>query len=87
MLSLSELLRGTQLYNARSYHCDADSEDGYAPFNGPRASCAPHTGDYADGNWSLSLSELLRLVQLFNLGDFTKCPETEDGFCPVAKAA
>jgi hypothetical protein len=81
VLSLSEVLRGTQLYNARSYHCDATTEDGYAPFNGPRIDCTPHAGDYVDSNWSLSLSELLRLVQLFNLGTFSPCGETEDGYC------
>jgi len=84
-LSLGELLRGTQLYNARAYHCDANSEDGYAPFYGPRVDCAPHTSDYVDGDWSLSLSELLRLMQLFNLGGYHACASTEDGYCPKQK--
>jgi hypothetical protein len=30
----------------------------------------------------LSLSELLRLVQLYNTGGYHTCGEAEDGFCP-----
>ena len=35
-----------------------------------------------DRDGALSLSELLRLVQLYNLGGFHCAPETEDGFAP-----
>lgn len=43
----------------------------------------PHSAD-TNGDWKISLSELLRVIQLFNLGGYRPCPElsTEDGYCP-----
>lgn len=87
LFSLSELLRGIQLFNIGAYHCATvanPSEDGYRPGSeGPR-DCVPHNSDYNPQNWSISLSELLRLIQLFNSGGYRECLEqnTEDGFCP-----
>jgi len=40
-----------------------------------------HSGDY-DHDWTFSLSELLRIVQFFNVGHFACADETEDGFRP-----
>lgn len=40
-----------------------------------------HSGDY-DRDWTFSLSELLRIVQFFNVGHFACADETEDGFRP-----
>jgi len=86
-VGLSELLRGIQFYNVGGYHCAEnpnDTEDGYAPGAG-NTDCYPHSSDYAPQNWSISLSEILRLIQFFNSAGYTHCPElaTEDGFCPV----
>ena len=78
-----ELLRVIQLYNAGEYHCQAGTEDGYAPRSGPRDACAPHNSDYNPQNWQIALGELLRLVQIHNANGYDRCPDagTEDGFC------
>lgn len=80
-ISLSELLRVIQFYNADAFHCETGTEDGYAPDTGNEA-CAPHDGDYAPQDWSISLSELLRHVQLYNTGAYYACGAGEDSFCP-----
>ncbi|HPO13272.1 MAG TPA: GLUG motif-containing protein [Candidatus Hydrogenedentes bacterium] len=81
VISLSELLRTIQFYNAGGYCCQAGTEDGYAPGTGD-TSCGTHNSDYNPANWVISLSELLRLVQLYNSGAYHACPGSEDGFCP-----
>ncbi|NJL72538.1 MAG: hypothetical protein HC888_13715 [Candidatus Competibacteraceae bacterium] len=65
IVNLSELLRVIQFYNAGAYHCQAGTEDNYAPGAGAQ-DCPPHTSDYNTQDWSISLSELLRLIQLYN---------------------
>lgn len=80
-VSLSELLRVVQFFNARAYHCDASTEDGYAVGTGSQSGCAPHHSDYVPQDWSISLSEVLRLVQLYNNGGYIPCETGEDGFC------
>ncbi|HPO15120.1 MAG TPA: M4 family metallopeptidase [Candidatus Hydrogenedentes bacterium] len=82
-ISLSELLRIIQFFNSNGFHCQAGSEDGYAPGPGDTA-CAPHDSDYNAQDWHISLSELLRIIQFFNSGGYHYCPgeDTEDGYCP-----
>jgi uncharacterized repeat protein (TIGR03806 family) len=81
-LDLGEVLRVIQLYNAEGLHCDAGTEDGYAPGAGDTATCEPHASDYVTQDWVVSLSELLRLIQLYNMGSFHPCDTgSEDGFC------
>jgi len=84
LMSLSELLRVIQFFNLGGYFCQPGTEDGYAPGPSGDDSCTPHSSDYNPQNWRISLSELLRLVQFFNLGGYYACPDqnTEDGFCP-----
>jgi hypothetical protein len=87
VFNLSELIRIIQLYNATGYACagtPGDTEDGFEP-RAPEGSdpvCDSHAIDI-DGSKGVSLSELLRGIQLFNLGDYQFCSEqqTEDGFC------
>ena len=83
MIELDELLRLIQLFNSLTIHCDESTEDGYAAGTGDRE-CEPHTSDYAPSDWHISLLELLRAIQLFNVGGYVPCPDldTEDGFCP-----
>jgi len=83
VISLSELLRVIQFYNSSGLHCQAGTEDGYAPGPGDQT-CAPHDSDYNPQDWLIDLSELLRLIQFFNSGGYHACPgeETEDGYCP-----
>ncbi len=83
LISLSELLRVIQFFNSGGYHCEAGTEDGYAPGPGDET-CAPYDSDYNPQDWEISLSELLRVIQFFNSGGYHACPGegTEDGFCP-----
>ncbi|MCA1902147.1 MAG: PKD domain-containing protein [Candidatus Hydrogenedens sp.] len=83
-INLSELLRVIQFYNIKSYHCDPNGEDGYNPGPGDQT-CEPHDSDYEPTNpWKISLIELLRLVQFYNLcGYELSSTPTEDGYKPV----
>ena len=88
-VNLVELLRVIQFYNLGDFRCaipPESTEDGYAPGVGD-TSCAPHDSDYAPRDWRIGLSELLRLIQFFNAGGYSYCPEsgTEDGFCPAGQ--
>lgn len=86
-IALGELLRVIQLYNAGGYDCTEDpdaTEDGFeiAVAKELSPSCLPHASDYQgtpDG--LISLSELLRLIQLYNLQAIVPCVQSEDGFC------
>ncbi len=83
LINLGELLRGIQLFNAGQYHCDASTEDGYAIGQGAQ-DCAPHNSDLQGApNWRITLTELLRLIQLFNLNGYVPSMTTEDGYEPV----
>ena len=80
-LSLSELLRLVQFFNAGALHEQVGTEDGFAPGVGPNEG-RPHSADYNDVDWDIGLSELLRTVQMFNApaGVYHAAPSTEDGF-------
>lgn len=82
-IELSELLRVIQLYNAREYHCEEGTEDGYGPFSGER-NCSPHKADYQPQDWKIQLNELLRVIQFFNFpaGSYHPADGTEDGYAP-----
>ncbi|MGI6137483.1 MAG: hypothetical protein ACOYI9_00480 [Candidatus Hydrogenedentales bacterium] len=80
-ISLPELLRVIQLFNSAAYHCNPDSEDGYAPGLGDFSGCLNHLADFnADG--IIDLSELLRVIQLYNSdsGYYYLSERSEDGF-------
>jgi hypothetical protein len=82
-LDLTEMLRVVQLYNASTYSCatgQSETEDGFQPGAGDQA-CAYHDSDFMPQDWLIGLSELLRAIQLFNLGYFEPCVDAEDGFC------
>ncbi|MBI1318103.1 MAG: hypothetical protein GC168_04015 [Candidatus Hydrogenedens sp.] len=87
---LPELMRLIQIYNTGGYRCapsPGDTEDGFeVSYRGARGvdnGCAPNDSDYqgvADGQ--ISLGELLRALQLYNLGGHYDCGAAgEDGFC------
>lgn len=80
-ISLSELLRVIQFFNSGGLHCQANTEDGYAPGAGNTA-CVPHSSDYAPQDWTMSVSELLRTIQFFNSGGYHAGCGTEDRFAP-----
>ena len=78
-ITISELLRVIQLYNSGAYHCQAGTEDGFAPGSGSHA-CAPHDSDYLTQDWVISLSEYLRIQQLYSLGAYHEEAAGEDGY-------
>ena len=84
-IDLGELLRVIQFFNSNGYRCvvpPETSEDGYVPgFDGDK-SCRPHGSDYNPQDWTINLSELLRLIQFFNAGGYYLCPGIgEDNYC------
>lgn len=89
-IDISELLRVIQFYNSGGFHCavePSDTEDGYVPGADPaQTGCAAHASDYNPQDWKINLTELLRLIQLYNSPAYRSCPEggTEDGFCILA---
>jgi len=84
-IGLEDLLRVIQFFNSPGYHCDASTEDGYAPgVDAEAQDCIPHSSDYNPQDWTIQLTELLRLIQFFNTGAYHPCTRGEDGFCPGA---
>jgi len=85
IIDLSELLRVIQFFNSGGYHCadnPEDTEDGYIPGIGDNITCKPHVSDYNPQDWQIDLGELLRLIQIFNIGHYYPCPgNSEDNFC------
>lgn len=83
-ISLQETLRVIQFFNLHTFHCDASTEDGFAPGVGSQ-NCTPHDIDYNPQDWTVSMSEVLRLVQLYNSAGYIYdvSAGTEDGFVPV----
>ncbi len=81
--SLSEILRVIQIFNYGSYGCDEDTEDGYGPGTGKHRNCRPHSADYRILDWRIDLSELLRVIQLYNARGYIFQEGTEDGFLPL----
>ncbi len=87
VISLNELLRIVQLYNALALHCadnPNDTEDGFVSGAGVNQTCDPHDTDFAPQDWLISLSELLRAVQFYNTLGYSYCPQSgsEDLLCP-----
>lgn len=82
VITLSELLRVNQFYNSLSLHCQAGTEDGFAP--GPGGDEDLHAtrqrlqpaglGDHA-----VSIAAPGAVLQLGGCHD---CSGTEDGYCP-----
>ncbi|MGB1390086.1 MAG: hypothetical protein ACPG61_14490, partial [Paracoccaceae bacterium] len=71
-INLSEVLRLIQFFNSGGFSCAVppeSSEDGYEPGAGDTG-CAMHNADYNPQDWAISLSELLRVIQFFNLGGY-----------------
>lgn len=83
-ISLSELLRVVQLYSVGGFHCDAASEDGYAPGAEGAQDCPGHASDYAPDDWRIGLSELIRLIQLYNAEGYHASCGTDDGYATGA---
>lgn len=81
-ISLSELLRVIQFYNFRGFYCDGTQEDGFAPGFEDDLDCSPHAADYNPQDWKINLSELLRVIQFYNSGEYCRAADTEDAYQP-----
>ena len=86
---LSEILRLIQFYNTGAIACASpvgSTEDGYTP-EGGNFDCTPHPSDYAPQDWVIGLTELLRAIQIFNIGAYIECgpgdDPSEDGYCTI----
>lgn len=84
--SLRELMRFFELYegsDTHEYHVQPGSEDGFAVGAGPREGY-PHTGDYvAAPDWTISIPEVVRMIDLFVSTPehhYSYALDTEDGF-------
>lgn len=95
VFELTELLRVISLFNLtfeHSYHCAPETEDGYAPGTGGQ-DCGGHSGDYNPADWRFSLSELLRMIELYAADGGAYCynADGEDQFqvgaCDASKSA
>jgi len=81
-INLSELLRVIQFHNAKGFHCQSSTEDGYVPGTGGDQTCSAHASDYNPKDWTINLSEVLRLIQFYNSPGYHACTGSEDSFCP-----
>jgi len=88
VIALSELLQVVQFYNARGFQCDPGTPGdfppalpGEAPFD---RECTPHDSDFITQDWTISLSELLRLIQLHSFGAYRTDCDSADGYAPGA---
>ena len=85
-VSLSELLRVIQFYNSDGICCagEENSEDGFLPrlAGEEEKNCTPHKSDYNPQDWEITLTELLRLIQLYNSRGYFPEESGEDGFAP-----
>jgi len=79
-IEVGELLRVVQFFNSDGYHVAVGTEDGYAPGPGEAKADGFHASDYEPQDWQISLSELLRAVQFFNVRGFTYSAAGEDGY-------
>ncbi len=88
-INLSELLRVVQFYNSGGLHCATPSdstEDGYVAHAGANQDCCPHSADYRPDptDWVIDITELLRIIQLYNSNAYYFCPEnpsSDDTYC------
>ena len=93
-IELGELNRIVQYYRSNSYMCQTTSlhEDGYLPSDEETPGsctaetteycCERHGADYNPPDWKINLSELLRMIQFFNMHEYheTTAVDSEDGY-------
>jgi hypothetical protein len=86
-ITMNEMLRLIQLFNAGGYHCDSKSEDGYAPEKMETLTTCPfHSSDFAhdgiESDWIIDNIELNRFFQLYNSDGYVPDQNSIDGFRP-----
>lgn len=82
-IGLRDLLRVIQMFNSPGYWCGEGTEDGYAVEPGGGRACRLHHSDYQGQEWHINLSEVLRMIQLFNADGYTRNVFSEDTFEPI----
>lgn len=80
--NLSEVLRTVQFYSFPGFHCDSETEDGYAPGAEGDHACAPYPTDNDPLDWQIGLTELLQIIQFYNLHCYQPCPGAPGTYCP-----
>lgn len=80
----NELNRVTAYFNAGNLYTNGATIDCYAAGYGSHAGYYHHS-DYNPADWSVNLSEFLRLIQFYNSAGYTLAPASEDGFAPVTR--
>jgi M6 family metalloprotease-like protein len=83
-IDFGELLRVIQFYNTAGYRCAPGTEDGHSPGAGSNHDCVPSSADYNPQDWRVTLSELLRYIQIYNSGAYERSEGTEDGIAPTS---
>jgi len=86
-INISEMLRLIQLHNAGGYHCDNNSEDGYAPEKSDALNACPfHSSDFAHDDitpdWEIDEVELNRFIEFYNADGYLPDKKSFDGFRP-----
>lgn len=85
VVEFSEVLRTVQFFNGGPIGCNPDSEDGFDLY-ATAYDCAPHSADYWPQDWRVTLQELLRVIQIYNMGAY-HADGGEDGFTPYRGSA
>jgi len=86
-ININEMLRLIQLHNADGYHCDSNSEDGYAiEKSDTLIACPFHSSDFAHDNmlsdWMIDDLELNRFIEFYNADGYVPDNNSMDGFRP-----
>ena len=86
VISEAERDRVISYNNSSAYHVDYTGIDGYAAGSGATSSYFAHASDYHPNHtpdWTIDLTELLRVIQFCNCGGYTFSFGTEDNFAPA----
>jgi len=59
----------------------SESEGGSSVTIETKTDCELHDSDYNPPDWTINMSELLRIIQLFRSPGYYPCIDGEDGFC------
>ena len=88
-IDISEIFRMIELFNSNGFYQPASTPDGFAPADqAPELNSGFHDADSdptEGNNWKIDISEIFRLIELFNNNSFYCCdpdPNSQDGYVP-----
>jgi len=61
---------------------EGEEDEGQDPWLENFLFCCPHSLDYVDPTWQITMPELLRAIQFYNIGGYHIVIGSEDGFAP-----